>query len=73
MIFENHKIYDTIKFIALLILPIGTFVSTFCDIWGIPFGTQLMQTFAALDVLFGAFVTISAKAYKDKMAGDADA
>lgn len=64
MIFENEKNYDRLKFIALLVLPLGTFISTFFNIWGIPYGEQIMQTFAALDVLVGTFVTISNQAYK---------
>lgn len=64
MIFENGKNYDRLKFLALLVLPIGTFLSTFFNIWGIPYGDQIMQTFAALDVLVGTLVTISNQAYK---------
>ena len=47
----TNKTYDTLKLIALLVLPIGTFVSTFFDIWGIQYGQQIQQTFIALDVL----------------------
>lgn len=67
MVFSNSRTYDILKFIALLILPIGTFISTFCSIWGIPYADQIMQTFAALDVLMGAFVTISASAYNKRI------
>lgn len=63
MIFENSKIYDILKIIALLALPLGTFISTFFGIWGIPHGEQIMQTFAALDVFVGALVTASKVAY----------
>jgi len=63
----NDKVYDILKFVALLILPIGTFVSTFFNIWGIPYAEQIQATFVALDVLVGAFVTISNKVYKNKI------
>ena len=53
----SNKTYDTLKVIALLVL---------CNIWNIPYGDQIMQTFAALDVFCGALVTI-AKAQYDKM------
>lgn len=69
MIFKDSKNYDMLKTIALLILPIGTFLSTFCGIWGIPHGEQIMQTFAALDVLAGAFVTVSKREYDFYKAG----
>lgn len=65
----NDKLYDTLKFVALLILPIGTFISTFFNIWGISYAEQIQQTFVALDVLVGAFVTISNEVYKSKNSG----
>ena len=64
----SNKTYDTLKLIARLVLPIGTFLSTFFSIWGIPYGEQIQQTFIALDVLCGALVTI-AKAKYDKERG----
>lgn len=61
--------YDILKFIALLVLPIGTLVSTFCSIWNIPYGEQIMQTFAALDVFCGAVVTIAKSIYDAQNGG----
>lgn len=69
MIFKDSKVYDILKLIALIALPVGTFVSTFCGIWGIPYGEEIMQTFAALDVFVGAFVTASKVAYDNREAG----
>ena len=60
----SNKTYDTLKLIALLVLPIGTFISTFFDIWAIPYAEQIQQTFIALDVLCGALVTIANELYK---------
>lgn len=65
----SNKVYDALKLIALLVLPIGTFVSTFFNIWGLPAGEQIQQTFIALDVLCGALVTV-AKARYDADGGD---
>lgn len=61
----SNKTYDTLKMVALLVLPIGTFISTILTIWGLPFAEQVQQSFIALDVLCGAVVTI-AKAQYDK-------
>ena len=61
----SNKTYDTLKFIALLIAPIVTFVASLVDIWGIPHGTEIVATLAAIDVLIGAVVAI-AKAIYDK-------
>lgn len=62
----SNKTYDTLKLIALLVLPIGTFLSTFFNIWGIPCAEQIQQTFIALDVFCGALVTISNEIYKSR-------
>lgn len=59
----SNKTYDLLKTMALLILPIGTFISTFFDIWGLPAGTQIQQTFIALDVLCGAVVSVAKANY----------
>ena len=67
MIFADNKIYDTLKFLALIVLPIGTFISTVMNIWGIPYAEQVQATFVALDVLVGAIVTISNNAYKKSL------
>ena len=67
MIFKDPKVYDNLKFLALIILPVGTFISTFFNIWGIGYAEQIQATFVALDVLVGAIVTISNKAYKKSL------
>lgn len=61
----SNKAYDTLKFIALLIAPIVTFVGSLVSIWGISHGEQIVATLAAIDVLVGAVVAI-AKAIYDK-------
>lgn len=62
----SNKTYDTLKVIALLVLPIGTFISTVLNIWGLGYAEQIQQTFIALDVLCGAIVTIAKAAYDRK-------
>lgn len=64
----SDKTYDFLKTMALLILPIGTFVSTIFSIWSIPYAEQIQQTFIALDVLAGAIVTV-AKSHYDATGG----
>ncbi len=59
----SNKTYDTLKFIALLIAPFVTFLASFVDVWGIPYGSQIVATVAAIDVLFGAVVAIAKKQY----------
>ena len=61
----SNKAYDTLKFIALLIAPLVTFMASLLDIWGIEHGNEIVATLAAVDVLIGAVVAI-AKALYDK-------
>lgn len=61
----SDKTYDTLKFIALLVTPIITFAASVINTWGIPHGTEIVATLAALDALIGAIVAI-AKAVYDK-------
>lgn len=59
----SNKTYDTIKFIALLIAPAVVFVAALVDIWGIPYGSQIVATLAAIDTFTGAIVAILAANY----------
>lgn len=61
-----NGVYDKLKLCALLILPVGTFVATFLQIWDIPGSEQIQQTFVALDVLAGAVVSIAKSQYDAK-------
>lgn len=61
----SNKTYDTLKFIALLIAPIVTFVGSLVSIWGIKNGELIVASLAAFDTLVGAVVAI-AKAIYDK-------
>ncbi len=59
----SNKTYDILKVIALLVLPIGTLISTIFQIWEIPGAQQIQATFVALDVFCGALVTIAKAEY----------
>lgn len=65
----SNKTYDTIKFIALLIAPIATFVAALVDIWGIPYGSQIVATISAIDVFVGALVVILKTIYEKAKEG----
>jgi len=58
-----NKVYDTMKFISLLIAPVCTFIAAIVNIWDIPYGTQIVATIAAADALMGAIVVIAKKIY----------
>ncbi len=62
----TNKTYDTIKTIALLLVPVLTLATTLVNIWGVPHADLWAATFAALDVFVGAVVTVAKQIYERK-------
>lgn len=63
----NNKIYDTLKFIAMVVLPaIGTLYFALAQIWGLPYGEQIVGTITAIDAFLGAILGISTAQYNKK-------
>ena len=61
----NDKIYDALKWIALVAFP--AFIALYTalsGIWGWPYGEQIIGTLAALEVFLGAMLQVSSSAYK---------
>ena len=60
----SNKTYDVLKWIALILLPaIGTLYFALSNIWGLPFGEQVVGTITAVDAFLGACLGISTKQY----------
>ena len=59
----SNRTYDILKQIALWAVPLSVFIASLGDIWGLPYAEQISATLAAIDVLIGAVVSISAKGY----------
>lgn len=64
----SNKVYDALKYIALIVLPaIGTLYFAIAGIWGLPYGEQIVGTITAIDTFLGALLGIAnAKYNKDK-------
>ena len=61
----NNKVYNVLKWIALIFLPaLSTLVIALGDIWGLPYKEQVSLTIAALDTFLGALLAISSFTYK---------
>lgn len=73
MVFENSKVYDVLKFIARYIGPIVIFLTAIINIWGIPYGEQIIATLAALEALLTKFVSMSKKKYDEKIEKECEA
>lgn len=66
----SNKTYDILKQIALWAVPLSVFIASLGDIWGLPYAEQISATLAAVDVLIGAVVSVSARAYKAGQEGE---
>ncbi len=64
----NDKTYDTLKFIAQIVLPAaGTFYFALATIWGLPYGEQIVGTITAADAFLGALLGISTAQYNKEL------
>lgn len=62
----TNKTYDILKFIAQILLPaLGTLYFALANIWGLPYGEQIVGTITAVDAFLGACLGISTKQYKE--------
>ena len=60
----SNKLFNTIRFIGEIALPaLGTLYFTLSQIWGWPYGEEIVGSLAALTVCIGAFVGIKRAGY----------
>ena len=60
----NDKVYDILKLIAQVILPaLGTLYFAIAQIWGLPYGEEIVGTITAIDTFLGAVLGISSINY----------
>ena len=68
MYFKNNRTFDILKFVAQFGLPaLGTLYFALCQIWGLPYGEQIVGTITALDAFLGAVIGVSTTQYKKAM------
>lgn len=61
----NNKLYDILKWVAMLFLPaLATLISVVFAVWNIPYGDEISKTIMALDAFLGAILGISHIQYK---------
>lgn len=60
----SDKMYDVLKWIAQIFLPAaGALYFALANIWGLPYGEQIVGTITAVDAFLGVILGISSKAY----------
>ena len=56
----SNKAYDILKWIAQLFLPaLGTLYFALSQIWGLPYGEEIVGTITAVDAFLGALLGVS--------------
>lgn len=63
----SNKLYDILKWVAQMILPaLGTLYFAVSQIWGFPFGEQIVGTITAVDTFLGVALGLSSVKYSQK-------
>ena len=66
----NNKVYDVLKWIALVALPAATALwLTLANIWGFPYAESIGATMAAVTTFLGALLGVSSISYAKKNGG----
>lgn len=69
----SNETYDILKWIAQIVLPaIGTLYFALAQIWGLPYGTEIVGTITAIDAFLGALLGISSIQYNKLGSEDSD-
>lgn len=64
MIFKNSKLYDALKWIALVALDaVGIAYESLAQVWNLPFGDEVMKTCTIVSVLIGTLIGVSSYKY----------
>ena len=59
--------YDRLKWIAMILLPaLCTLYFGLCEIWGLPYGKEVVGTITVIDTFLGALLGISSANYRKR-------
>lgn len=68
----NNKTYDVLKWVAQILLPaVATLYFAIVQIWGLPYGEEIVGTITAIDAFLGALLGISTYQYNKDRNNDA--
>lgn len=64
----SNKTYDTLKWIAQVLLPaLATLYFAIAQVWGLPYGEQVVGTISAVDACLGMLLGVSTAQYKKQV------
>lgn len=68
MIFKNSKLYDILKYFALIVFnAIGVFYKALAEIWNLPYGNEIALTCSALALFVGTLIGISSYKFNKEL------
>ena len=59
----SNKLYDILKFVAILILPLSELISALAAIFGWQWGGVVVAVLAAIHTFIGSIIKITSDAY----------
>lgn len=60
----DNKIYDILKWVALIALPaVATLYTALAGVWGLPYAEEIPATITAIDLFIGALLGVSSYKY----------
>lgn len=63
----SNDLYDKLKWIAQILLPaLATLYFALAQIWGFPYGEEVVGTISAVDAFLGVCLGISTHQYNNK-------
>lgn len=66
----KNETYDILKYIAQILIPaIATLYFSVSQIWGLPYGEQIVGTLTAVDAFLGVCLGISSDNYHKSIGG----
>lgn len=67
MIFKNDKVYDVLKDISLILVPLSTLIVAILTAYGYTEVERVTVVLAAINTFLGSLVKISNKKYKEEI------
>ena len=67
----SNKTYDILTWVAQIVLPaLGALYFGLSQIWGLPYGEEVVGTITVIDTFLGALLGISTAQYNKEVHGD---
>lgn len=70
MIFKNEKVYDVLRDISLILVPLSTLIVAILTAYGYAEVERVTVVLAAINTFLGSLVKISNKQYKKEIGED---